>query len=62
MKKFIPYHKLSKKARKQLDAKRRGSWGNVCPVTRCEPDQRVCRHAKHRLRRDVAADWYEKFS
>ena len=34
MKKFIPYEKLSKKAKRALDAKRRGSWGALSPVTR----------------------------
>lgn len=42
MKKFVPYEKLSKKAKRALDAKRRGSWGALSrgswgalsPVTR----------------------------
>ena len=34
MEKFIPYEKLSKKAKRALDAKRRGSWGALSPVTR----------------------------
>ena len=34
MEKFVPYGKLSKKKRRELDARRRGSWGNVNPVTR----------------------------
>lgn len=52
MEKFVPYEKLSKKAKKQYDAKKRGSWGNVCPVTRCETDRRAYRrHDKHR--RDI---------
>lgn len=47
--KFVPYEKSSKKMRRQLDAKKRGSWGGVCPVTRCEPDKRAYRrHKKHR--------------
>lgn len=32
--KFIPYEKLSKKARRQLDAAKRRSWGALSPVTR----------------------------
>ena len=49
MEKFIPYEKLSKKAKKQLNAKKRGSWGCVSPVTRCEQDKRAYRrHDKHR--------------
>lgn len=34
MEKFIPYEKLSKKKKKELDAKRRGSWNGVNPVTK----------------------------
>ena len=34
MEKFIVYEKLSKKKKRELDAKRRGSWGGVNPVTR----------------------------
>lgn len=34
MEKFIPYEKLSKKKRRELDAARRGSWGGVNPVTK----------------------------
>lgn len=34
MEKFIPYEKLSKKKKRELDAKRRGSWNGVNPVTR----------------------------
>ncbi len=33
MKKFIPYEKLSKKKRRELDAARRGVWA-LSPVTR----------------------------
>lgn len=34
MEKFIPYDKLSKKKRRELDAAKRGGWGAVSPVTR----------------------------
>lgn len=32
--KLIPYQKLSKKAKRQADAKKRGSWYGLSPVTR----------------------------
>ena len=32
--KFVPYEKLSKKKRRELDSLRRGSWGGLNPVTR----------------------------
>lgn len=41
MEKFVPYEKLSKKKRRELDARRRGSWGNVNPVTRCSKKETV---------------------
>ena len=34
MENFIAYEKLSKKKKREQDAKRRGSWGGVNPVTR----------------------------
>ena len=34
MDKFIPYEKLSKKAQRERNQQRRGSWGAVNPVTR----------------------------
>ena len=34
MEKFIPYEKMSKKQRKAVDARRRGSWNGLNPVTR----------------------------
>ena len=34
MEKFVPYGKLSKKKRRELDMMKRGSWGGLNPVTR----------------------------
>lgn len=34
MEKFIPYEKLSKKERQKLNKAKRGTWGDVNPVTR----------------------------
>ena len=34
MQKFIPYEKLSKKKKKELDSAKRGSWHGVRPVTK----------------------------
>ena len=34
MKRFVPYEKLSKKAKKEIDASRRGNWGTLNPVTK----------------------------
>ena len=34
MEKFIPYEKLSKKKKRELNARKRKTWGDVNPVTR----------------------------
>ena len=34
MEKFVPYEKMTKKEKRKIDAMRRGSWGDVNPVTR----------------------------
>lgn len=34
MKKFVPYEKLSKSKKRELDRKKRVTWRNVNPVTR----------------------------
>lgn len=34
MKPFIPYDKCSKKARRERNAQKRGTWGPLNPVTR----------------------------
>ena len=34
MNNFIPYEKLSKKKKRELDNSRRGTWGELSPVTR----------------------------
>lgn len=49
MKQFIPYEKLSKRARKARDAERRGSWG-MSPVTRRPEKPGAYNRAKTRSR------------
>ena len=41
MEKFIPYEKLSKKKQRELDRKKRGSWGGLNLVTRKSPNPRA---------------------
>ncbi len=48
MEKFIAYEKLSKKKKRELDAKRRGSWGGVNPVTRKPANSKAYNRAKAR--------------
>ncbi len=49
MEKFVPYEKMSKKARKEHDAKKRSDWGLCNPVTRQEENKKAYRrHDKHK--------------
>ncbi len=42
----IPFEKLSKKQQRAENAKRRGSWGEVNPVTRTTPNPKVYNRSK----------------
>ncbi len=48
MEKWIPYEKLSKKKQRELNAKRRGSWGGISPVTRKPPNPKAYNRKKAR--------------
>ena len=50
MEKFIPYEKLSKRKRREIDAARRGSWGALSPVTRRSVNPKAYDRAKARKR------------
>lgn len=54
MEKFIPYEKLSKRRRQEINAKRRGGWGALCPVTRKPPDPKAYNRKKARTWSDDA--------
>lgn len=41
MEKFIPYEKLSKKQKRQLDTQKRRTWGTQNPVTRTPQNSRA---------------------
>ena len=49
MEKFVPYEKLSKKKKKELNAKRRKTW-DVSPVTRRPPNPKAYNRKKARKR------------
>ncbi len=46
--KFIPCEKLSKKKKRELNAKRRNTWGELNPVTRKPANSRACDRNKAR--------------
>ena len=39
--KFVPQDKMSKKAQKELNDKKRGTWGNTSPVTKVQPNKKA---------------------
>ena len=51
LEKFIPYGKLSKKKRRELNAAKRGSWNGISPVTRMSSNPKAYNRAKTRNRR-----------
>ena len=57
MEKFIPYEKLSKKKKRELDRRRRNTWGSLNPVTRntANPKAYDRRKARKRDRDDLTA-------
>lgn len=46
MEKFVPYDKMSKKQKREVDRAKRGDWGKTRPATRVIPDT-------HKERRDM---------
>jgi hypothetical protein len=46
--KFVPFEKLSKKKQRQLNAKKRGSWHGLNPVTRRPENQKAYQRQKAR--------------
>jgi hypothetical protein len=56
MKKFTPYEKLSKQKKRELDKKRRTTWGQINPVTRRPRDPSAYVRKKTRTDRDGSLD------
>ena len=52
MAKFVPYEKLSKKKKRELNALRRGSWNGVNPVTRRSENPKAYNRKKARRWKD----------
>ena len=46
MEKYIPYEKLSKKEKRKLDSAKRGTWGDLNPVTRKPENSRAYNRKK----------------
>ena len=48
MEKYIPLSKLSKRARREYNASRRGSWNGVDPVSRTIPGKNIYNRKKQK--------------
>ena len=48
MDKFVPYEKLSKKKKRELDKIKRSTWQNVSPVTRISKNAKIYNRKKSR--------------
>jgi hypothetical protein len=46
MEKFVPFEKLSKKAKKERNAQKRGSWGLIKPTTKAKPSKKIYNRKK----------------
>ena len=48
MEKFVPYGKMSKKAKRKFDISKRRDWNGLNPITRiAEKEKRYSRKSKH---------------
>ena len=47
MKAFVPYEKLSKKKKREIDRARRATWGEVVPVTKKIESAKAYSRKKH---------------
>ena len=47
MKEFVPYEKMSKKQKKEIDKARRAGWGDVIPVTKKIESAKAYNRKKH---------------
>ena len=56
MDKFVPYEKLSKKMKRQLDAEKRGSWYGLNPITRKPKNAKAYDRKKARCWRDDSSN------
>lgn len=50
MNKMIPYEKMSKKRKREENAKKRNSWGNINPHTKVVPDTHKQKRDEERMK------------
>ena len=47
MKAFVPYEKMSKKQKREIDREKRATWNEVIPVTRKIESAKIYNRKKH---------------
>lgn len=56
MKAFVPYEKMSKKQKREIDREKRATWNEVIPVTRKIESAKIYNRKKHqRIERNSSA-------
>lgn len=58
--KFVPKDKMSKKAQKELNDKKRGTWGNTNPVTKVQPNKKAYDRKRDKKELDEAITNYSQ--
>ncbi len=55
-KEMVPYEKLSKKAKRELDKRSRRDWGGLNPVTRSPESSKAYNRSREKARRSDEMD------
>ena len=58
MERFVSYEKMSKKQQKIVNASKRGSWGNVKPITKVKASAKVYKRKKEQSSRDYGYSFW----
>ena len=58
MERFVSYEKMSKKQQKIVNASKRGSWGNVKPITKVKVSAKVYNRKKEQSSRDYGYSFW----
>ncbi len=58
MERFVSYEKMSKKQQKIVNASKRGSWGNVKPITKVKVSAKIYNRKKEQNSRDYSNSFW----
>lgn len=57
--KFIPYDKMGKRDKREIDQQKRKNWGNINPTTKPQGEKNDYRRKKQREREDDMINEYD---